>query len=71
MLPLTALTGLTMSPAITASFPFLLTLFGGVQSARTIHFALWVILMLFVAAHVLMVVLSGFRRQLRAMTVGD
>jgi hypothetical protein len=32
---------------------------------------LWVTLMLFLAAHVLMVVLSGFRRQLRAMTVGD
>lgn len=71
VLPLTGLTGLTMSPAITASFPLLLTLFGGVQSARTIHFALWVMLMLFLAAHVLMVVLSGFRRQLRAMTVGD
>jgi thiosulfate reductase cytochrome b subunit len=71
VLPLTALTGLTMSPAITAAFPFLLTLFGGVQSARTIHFALWAILVLFVVGHLLMVVLSGFRRQLRAMTVGD
>jgi len=70
-LPLTVLTGLTMSPAITAAFPFLLTLFGGVQSARTIHFALWASLVLFVAGHVLMVALSGFRRQVRAMTVGD
>jgi thiosulfate reductase cytochrome b subunit len=70
-LPLTVLTGLTMSPAITAAFPFLLTLFGGMQSARTIHFALWASLVLFVAGHVLMVALSGFRRQVRAMTVGD
>jgi thiosulfate reductase cytochrome b subunit len=71
LLPLTVLTGLTMSPAVTAGFPFLLTMFGGVQSARTLHFGLWCLLMLFVAAHVLMVVLSGFRRQLRAMTIGD
>jgi thiosulfate reductase cytochrome b subunit len=70
-LPLTALTGLTMSPAITAAFPFLLTMFGGLQSARTMHFLLWCLLVVFVAAHVLMVVLSGFTRQLRAMTVGD
>lgn len=71
VLPLTAITGLTMSPAVTAAAPFLLTLFGGVQSARTVHFALWVGLMLFLAGHVLMVALSGFWRQLRAMTVGD
>jgi thiosulfate reductase cytochrome b subunit len=71
VLPLTALTGLTMSPAVTAAFPFLLSLFGGLQSARTIHFALWCALVLFVMAHVLMVVLSGFTRQLRAMTIGD
>lgn len=70
-LPLTVVTGLTMSPAITAAVPFLLTMFGGVQSARTIHFALWCVLMLFLVAHVLMVVLSGFARQMRAMTIGD
>jgi len=71
VLPLTALTGLTMSPAVTAGFPILLTVFGGVQSARTIHFALWCVLVLFVLAHLLMVALSGFARQMRAMTIGD
>jgi thiosulfate reductase cytochrome b subunit len=70
MLPLTAVTGLTMSPAIAAAFPILLTVFGGHQSARTLHFAAFVGLMLFVGVHVAMVVLSGFRRQLRAMTIG-
>src|SRR5215471_1668509 len=35
--PLMALTGLTMAPAVTAAFPWLLGLFGGYQSARTIH----------------------------------
>ena len=36
--PLMVVTGLAMSPAVTAAFPFLLRLFGGYQSARTIHF---------------------------------
>src|SRR5262245_5312563 len=68
--PLVVLTGLTMSPTVTAAFPFLLTLFGGYQSARTIHFATFVALLLFVVVHVIMVVASGFRRQMRAMTFG-
>ena len=69
--PLIAVTGLAMSPAVTAIVPFLLTLFGGYQSARTIHFFTFVALLLFVGIHVVMIVKSGFRRQLRAMTVGE
>ena len=69
-LPLIALTGITMSPAIVAAWPVLLDLFGGHQSARTIHFAAFAAVMLFLAGHVLMVVMSGFRRQMRAMTLG-
>ena len=69
--PLIVVTGLTMSPAVTAAFPSLLWLFGGYQSARTIHFFTFVALLLFVLAHVVMVIKSGFRRQIRAMTVGD
>ncbi|MBS0419562.1 MAG: cytochrome b/b6 domain-containing protein [Proteobacteria bacterium] len=70
-LPLMVLTGLTMSPAITASYPELLDLFGGSQSARTIHFIVFAGLVLFVVVHVVMVVLTGFKRQLRAMTIGS
>jgi len=69
-LPLSVLTGLTMSPAITAAFPFLLRVFGGFQSARTIHFFAFSALVLFVIVHVVMVVKSGFKRQMRAMTLG-
>lgn len=69
--PLIAVTGLAMSPAVTAAVPFLLTLFGGYQSARTIHFFTFVALLVFVGIHVVMIVKSGFRRQLRAMTVGE
>ena len=70
MLPMTVITGLTMSPTITASYPFLLTLFGGIQSARTIHFFASVVLVLFLIVHVLMIIKSGFNQQIRYMTLG-
>lgn len=70
-LPLMVVTGLTMSPAVTAAYPILLDLFGGYQSARTLHFFGFAALVLFLIVHVAMVVLTGFRRQLRAMILGD
>jgi len=69
--PLMVATGVTMSPAVTSAAPILLRLFGGYQSARTIHFAVFVTLLLFVVGHVVMVARSGFRRQLRAITIGE
>lgn len=68
LLPVTILTGFTMSPAITAAFPFLLKIFFGAQSARTIHFFASVFLVLFVLIHILMVILSGFKKNIRSMT---
>jgi thiosulfate reductase cytochrome b subunit len=70
-LPLAAITGLAMSPTITAAYPFLAEIFGGSQSARTIHFFLALALVLFLVVHVLMVIKSGFKRQMRAMTIGE
>ncbi len=69
-LPLMVLTGLAMSPAMTAAFPLLAGMFGGSQSARTMHFCVFVALILFLLAHLVMVSLSGFKRQMRAMTLG-
>jgi thiosulfate reductase cytochrome b subunit len=69
-LPLMVITGLSMSPAITAALPGLLDVFGGYQSARTIHFFCFAALVLFVIAHIVLVVMTGFRKQLRAMTWG-
>lgn len=70
LLPLMVLTGMTMSPAITAAYPFLLTLFAGAQSARTIHFFVFVVLDLFLLVHLMMIIKSGFKKQIRAMTIG-
>jgi thiosulfate reductase cytochrome b subunit len=70
LLPTILLAGLTMSPAVTAAFPFLFDLFGGRQSARTIHFIAANLLVLFVAVHVLEVVLSGAFNLMRSMITG-
>jgi len=70
LMPLIALTGLTMSPAITASYPFLLKIFFGAQSARTIHFFASVALVLFLLVHVIMIIRSGFKKQMNNMTFG-
>jgi thiosulfate reductase cytochrome b subunit len=68
--PLMVLTGLAMSPAVTASLPWLVEVFGGYQSARTIHFFAFASLAGFAVVHVAMVVRTGFARQVRAMTTG-
>ena len=60
--PLIALTGLTMAPAVTAAFPILLHIFGGYQSARTIHFFAFAALTLFVIGHVTLAVRHGVWR---------
>ena len=69
-LPLMLITGLTMAPAVTAAHPWLLDLFGGYQSARTVHFFGFVLLVFFLIVHIAMVIATGFRRQLRAMLLG-
>lgn len=69
-MPMIVVTGLAMSPAITAAYPFLSGMFGGFQSARTIHFFLFTALVVFLVGHILMVIMSGFRRQMRSMTLG-
>jgi thiosulfate reductase cytochrome b subunit len=70
LFPLLIWTGLAMSPAITAAFPFLVEAAGGQQSARTIHFFAFLALFLFFLVHVLMVFLAGFRKRVRTMITG-
>ena len=68
--PILILAGLTMSPAMDAAFPWLLTLFGGRQAARAAHFLLASYLVLFVIVHLVMVVLSGPINNMRSMITG-
>lgn len=68
--PLMLLTGLTMSPAIVSAFPWLIDLFGGRQSARTLHFVGMTLLVLFLVVHLLMVLLAGPVNEIRSMITG-
>lgn len=70
LLPMIILTGLTMSPAVNAAWPWLLDLFGGRQSARSIHFLCALGFALFILVHLLMVVLAGPFNEIRSMITG-
>jgi Ni/Fe-hydrogenase b-type cytochrome subunit len=70
LLPLMIATGLTMSPGINAAAPWLLDLFGGRQSARSLHFILAWALVAFFLVHIVMVLLAGPVNELRSMVTG-
>lgn len=70
LIPLILLTGLTMSPMLNAAFPFLLDLFGGRQSARSIHFLCASGFCAFIFIHIIMVFLAGPFNELRSMVTG-
>jgi thiosulfate reductase cytochrome b subunit len=70
LLPLIVFTGLAMSPAMDSGWAWLLDIFGGRQSARSLHFIAMVALMAFFVVHVVMVVLAGPINELRSMISG-
>ncbi|MFM2355781.1 MAG: hypothetical protein RLZZ528_1517 [Pseudomonadota bacterium] len=70
LLPLMILTGLCMSPGFNALAPWLLDVFGGRQSARTIHFAVMLLLLGFFAVHMLMILAAGPLNELRSIVTG-
>ena len=70
VLPLIILAGMTMSPGLNAAFPWLVDLFGGRQTARTIHFIAATAIVLFVIVHVVMVLISGVWNNIRSMITG-
>jgi len=70
LIPTVILTGLTMSPTMNAAWPWLLDLFGGRQSARSIHFLCALGFAAFIAVHLAMVLLAGPVNELRSMITG-
>ena len=70
LLPLIIFTGLAMSPAMGSGWQWLLDIFGGRQSARSLHFIAMVALIGFFIVHVAMVVLAGPINELRSMISG-
>ncbi len=64
------LAGLTMSPGLDSAFPWLVPLFHGRQSARTVHFILATYLVAFLLVHLAMVLVSGVFNNMRSMITG-
>ncbi len=70
LIPLMIFTGLAMSPNMDAAWPWLLEIFGGRQSARSIHFIAASGLVLFIIAHLALVILAGAWNEVRSMITG-
>jgi thiosulfate reductase cytochrome b subunit len=70
LFPLVIWTGLAMSPAFDSAVPAAVNALGGRQSARTLHFFVSGLLLLFVVVHVAMIILAGFWGRMRAMITG-
>jgi len=70
VLPGVVLTGMTMSPGIDAALPWLVDLFGGRPTARSIHFVCANLIVLFVIVHVVEVFLAGVVNEMRSMITG-
>ena len=70
LFPMIIWTGLAMSPSFTAAFPMTAILLGGRQSARTLHFAITVLLVLFLVVHIAMIWIAGFWNRLKPMILG-
>jgi thiosulfate reductase cytochrome b subunit len=70
LIPVVVLTGLTMSPAMNAGWPWLVDVFGGRQSARSLHFLCAAGFAGFIAVHLAMVLLAGPLNELRSIVTG-
>jgi len=70
LFPLVIWTGLAMSPAFVSAVPAAVTLLGGQQSARTLHFFVSLALVVFLLVHIVMVCVAGFRSRMGAMITG-
>ncbi len=68
--PVAILTGIAMSPAVVNRFPHYARLFGGRQSARSIHFVTMVGFLGFLVVHVTLVVMTGFVRNMNHIVMG-
>jgi Ni/Fe-hydrogenase b-type cytochrome subunit len=68
--PVLLLSGMAMAPQLNVAFNWLPAIFGGRQSARSIHFILAFSFLFFVFGHVFMVLTQGFFNNMRSMTTG-
>ncbi|MDB6058402.1 MAG: hypothetical protein JWO95_2246 [Verrucomicrobiales bacterium] len=69
--PLQILTGIAMSPALAARFPWFPNFFGGRQAMRSLHFCGLILFLGFILIHVSLVVAHGFGREMAKIVLGD
>jgi thiosulfate reductase cytochrome b subunit len=69
-MPLAILTGMTLSPGMNAAWPWLVELFGGRASARSLHFIAASGIAAFIIVHLLLVILAGPINEIRSMITG-
>ena len=70
LLPLMVFTGMAMSPGMDAAWPFLLDMFGGRQSARSVHFLVAWSLFAFLVLHLVLLLLNRPLRNTVDMVTG-
>lgn len=70
LMPVMIATGLAMSPGANAAFPLLTDLFGGRQTARSVHFLVMLLLVGFFVVHMAMVFAAGPVNEIRSMLTG-
>ncbi len=69
--PFSIATGVAMSFAVAARFPWYIKIFHGRQAARSLHFLALCTFSLFFVGHVALVVLHGFRKGLAVIVLGE
>jgi hypothetical protein len=69
--PFSIATGVAMSPAVAARFPWYIRIFHGRQGARSLHFLALCSFIVFFIGHVTIVALHGFRRELALIVLGQ
>ncbi|WP_119037102.1 cytochrome b/b6 domain-containing protein [Hephaestia caeni] len=70
LLPLLIVSGLALSPGMDAAWPWLTSIFGGRQSARSVHFVTMAAMSGFVIVHLALVILAGPVNGVRSMITG-
>lgn len=69
-IPAIIFTGLAMSPGMDAAWPWLIDLFGGRASARSIHFIAMLAIIGFIIVHLALVILAGAWGEVSSMITG-
>lgn len=70
LLPIAIFSGIALSPGLNAAWPWMLDLFGGRQSARSVHFLAMAAIAAFTVVHLALVILAGPVNEVRSMITG-